>query len=200
MKEYKIKSLNTKSILFQGRYPSMQACIEDAIATGTDLNHADLRRLDLSNITLDNAKLTHVNFTDSNLTGANLSETNLQHCIFQSADLYNVCLAYANIENCSFDGASFGATDIYQTVIKNCIFSNLTCFTLNFKNAKKFTRCRFVDLSGIEVPMRNAPVVVIGLADVPLIFMNDQVWRGHDPMPGRNWMAPITPRTAGKRP
>lgn len=194
MKEYIIKSIQTKAILFQGHYPSMQSCLEDAFSINANLAHADLRKLDLSNLNLDEAELKHIDFAGSNLTGANFSEAKLLHCNFQNSDLYNTCLAYGTLANCSFDGASFGATDITQSTFVSCLFSNLTCFTLNFKLAKRMIDCRFADAEGTIIPLTEPPIIVHGIFDMPLIFMDGRVWRGHDQLPGRLNLPAILPK------
>ncbi len=175
MSNFTITSHKDKTIIFEGNFHSFQECLESAVIQNRPLHNADLRGQNLSNRNLDGAQLSGADFTGSNLSGANLSESVLSQCIFSDTTLINTCLAYSDLQNCQFEGAQFGATDIVGADFSSCLFSGISCFTLNFIDAKKMGGCRYKNTDGQMLSMGKPPVVIMGLRSMPIAFMDHDI-------------------------
>lgn len=178
MSNFTITSHKDNSLLFQGNFNSFPDCLEEAITQNTDLRHADLHSKNLSNSNLDDAKLHGADFTGSNLSGTNLSESDLSQCNFSNATLFNTCLAYSNLQDSQFEGAQFGATDITGANLSCCIFSGLSCFTLNFIEAREMEGCSYKDTNKGILPMNKPPIVIMGLHSTPIACLDDTIKLG----------------------
>lgn len=176
---FQFKTYQTNKTLYEGRFSSAAACLEQAVIDKTDLSGIDLRRLNLSNANLDDAIMPGAWFEGSNLTGANLSEANFAGSYFTDAALYNACLCYSDLSGCNFENANFGATDIAGAVLDQCWFSTLSCFSLDFATSESMTNCIFNDLSGQLCPMSKPPVVIQGLLRQTIVLMDQDMKLGN---------------------
>jgi hypothetical protein len=179
MKFFQIRSLRKKHVLFEGHFLSFKACVETAIHEKADLTGADLRHKNLQDANLDAAHMPHADFTGTNMAGANLSECVLNGAILCNAALYNTCMAYSDLRDCDFSGAAFGATDIAGSLLSGSTFTTLSCFTLDFKTTRGMNNCRFVDKDGTSSHMSRPPVVIYGLAALPLVLLDRHIRCGH---------------------
>ncbi|MEM7618742.1 MAG: pentapeptide repeat-containing protein [Pseudomonadota bacterium] len=170
-----ITSKNNNDILFEGVFESFTACMEAAICENVDLSHADLRHKNLALANLDDARIKYADFTGSNLNGANLSEADLSGSIFSNANLYNTCFAYSDLQHCHFAYSNFGATDIAASTLSFSIFSGLSCFSLNFFDAKAMQDCIFNGPNGETMRTSEPPIVIKGLKSTPIILMSKQI-------------------------
>jgi hypothetical protein len=175
---HQIRSVKTGDVIFEGRFRSFIACLEQTVREKINLRHADLRNKNLMNANLDDAQLTGADFNGANLTGANLSESMLENACFQNAVLYNTCFAYSNLRRCDFNGTSFGATDITGCDISFSRFSTLSCFTLDFMAAKNMMDCAFIFPCSTFSRMSRPPVVIKGLQASPIVFMDTHIKTG----------------------
>ncbi len=180
MKHYQIRSIEKRTILFEGFFENFKTCLENAVADKAILNHADLTNRNLTNVNLDDAIMPGANFTNSNLTGANMSEAYFKDARFNGAALYNTCFYDSNLTGCDFTDASFGATDIFGTIISNARFSTLSCFTLDFQSVRNMDGCLYISRDGHICRMSKPPLVVHGYTRKPIIFMDDHVKAGHN--------------------
>lgn len=177
---FQIKSYIDNTLLYEGKFQSLNACLEQAITDHTPLDNADLKNANLVNITLDDAELKGADFTGANLTGANLSEACLPGANFGGAALYNTCFAYSSLQHCNFENASFGGTDITGSDLSGSRFSSLSCFSLDFSDARSMAGCVFTTIRGIKSPMSQPPVVIRGLGNAPIILTDHHISHGHE--------------------
>mgnify|MGYP003394829535 CR=1 FL=1 len=157
MEYYSIQSHVDCRTLYEGKFASFTACLEQAVADKIILNNANLKNRNLANACLDDGLFAGADFSACNLSGANLSEACMKKARFINADLYNTCLALGNLKECDFTGASFGATDIAGTNIEACRFSTLSCFSLNFPRTQEMKDSRFVAPDGTECALSSPP-------------------------------------------
>ncbi len=68
-----IKNRFTGTVLFEGEFASLRACVEEAVRVRADLSGANLYRANLSRANLYRADLSRANLSEANLSGANLS-------------------------------------------------------------------------------------------------------------------------------
>lgn len=183
MKYYEILRTYDRHVLFFGKYPNFTKCLEDAVASSIDLNHADLRHKNLTNANLDGATMTNTNFSWANLSGANMSECALQESIFNNTALYNTCLCESNLHACDFRSASFGATDITGCDISHSLFSSVSCFSLDFWHTTNMDGCRYFNAEGQESLMSGKPIIVKGIISNPIIVLDQNIHIGHRQFP-----------------
>lgn len=180
MKTFFIHSYKDGKILYEGVFHSFKQCLEAAVQDRAVLHHADLKTRNLSNANLDDALLRGADFTNANLSGTNLSESDLMGARFMNAALYNTCLAHSNLRECNFEGAAFGGTDIAGSDLSQAVFSTLSAFTLDFIHTNAMRGCRFRNCDGTFSVMNTPPVVMHGLLDRPLIFLDHDSKYGHE--------------------
>jgi hypothetical protein len=180
MQHYRLESVHTGQTLYEGRFYSLVACLENAIANRINLNFVNLRNLNLSNANLDDGLLAHADFTNTNLSGANLSEATLSGALFNGAALYNTFLCESDLTRCDFKNASFGATDIHDADLSRSQFSTLSCFTLDFTRARSMNGCVFFNPDGKICKMSRPPIVIRGLMHDPIVLMDDTIKAGHN--------------------
>lgn len=180
----KTEDLQTKdslqTVLFEGRFYSFKACLEQAVKDGCDLSGIDLSHKNLSNANLDCSHMPGANFTGTNLTGANLSECNLTGALFNGAALYNTFFCDSDLSDCNFENATFGATDIHGARLANTRFSTLSCFSLDFTRARHMTDTLYINPDGSTCRMSRPPIVIRGWARDPIILMDESVKSGHN--------------------
>jgi uncharacterized protein YjbI with pentapeptide repeats len=177
MPEITIRHALTKLPLFAGRHSGLRACLERAVARGTDLTGADLRHANLANAELDGARMKGVRLDHANLSGANLSEASLDGAVFAHAALQNACLCFTALNHCDFTGASFGATDIAGASLDGTRFSTLSAFTLNFRDAEMLRDCQWFTEDGAPCPFSRPPIAITGLLQ-PVILLDRHVQIG----------------------
>jgi len=170
-----LKSYKEELTLYEGNFPSMAACTEQAVADHVSLQYTDLRNTNLMNAALDGADLTGALLTGANMTGANLSEAKLKNANLNGAALYNSCMCYSDLSGCNFENASFGATNITSSDISKSRFSTLSCFTLDFAFADKMEGCSFITVDRLACPMSRPPIVIHGLTPSPIIVMDRHI-------------------------
>ena len=166
--------------MFEGRFESFKACLEQAVKDWVALNCVDLRNKNLTNANLDDAILPGAALNGSNLTGANISEAYLKSADFSGSVLYNACFNDSNLTACNFADASFGATDIHGSIISRAQFSTLSCFHLDFTATRQMNGCIFINPDGCISEMSKPPLVIMGLSAQPIIFMDHHVKTGHN--------------------
>lgn len=157
-----IKDRRTGNILFEGDFPALRACVEQAVADRVVLDGADLSDANLVNASLDDALMPNACFRNANLMGANLSECSLDGADFTNANLQSACLCFSSLKNCRFEGTSFGATDIAGCDISGGVFSTLSAFSLNFIDAINLSGCRYLH-EGTACGFSRPPVAINGL-------------------------------------
>jgi hypothetical protein len=171
---HQIKNHRTGKIIFEGRFPLLRDCVEEAQRDNVCLDFADLSRANLVNASLDEASLRHARFHDANLMGANMSEASLDGADFTNAALHNACLCSSSLTNCHFDGTLFGATDIAGSKIDRSVFSTLSAFHLNFQDALSMQGCVFINPCGTYSTMSQPPLTVGGLR-YPVVIMDHHI-------------------------
>ncbi|MGH1398131.1 MAG: pentapeptide repeat-containing protein [Alphaproteobacteria bacterium] len=179
MQHHTITHKITNTLLFEGTFPTFKHMLETAISEGENLSHADLRYKNLSHANLDEAYLAHADFTGANLTGANMSEANLYGANLSHTALHNTCFAYSDLSEADFTGAHCGATDIAMAYLDECTFSDISCFTLNFKQATSMQNCRFTTQNGESSHFSKAPIIINGLIESPLIITENTAYIGY---------------------
>lgn len=179
MQTYTIKHKDSDTIIFEAQSKSFKQTLETAIEQGINLAHADLRQQDLSNANLDDALLSNADLTGCNLTGANLSESNLYGATLNHTALYNTCLAYSDLRETSFNGATFAATDIASGQIDFAEFTDISCFTLNFAATRSMENCHFSNNAGDTTRFSNAPIMITGIIDTPIIITETAAFIGY---------------------
>ena len=162
-------------ILYEGRYSALKDCLEDAVNKGITLPYINLRNKNLTNVNIDGAFMPYADFSGSNLSGANLSEATLHNASFKDSSLYNCCMSFSYLHGSNFSGACFGGTFIDGTDLRNCLFSTLSCFDLDFMHSKKMEGCIFIEPDSRRFGMSNAPIVIKGLLNVPVILFDKTV-------------------------
>ena len=187
MRVFQIRSHQNADVLFEGKFVSFQACMEHAVVAKIDLSYADLRNINLSNANLDDAHLPYADLSNTNLSGANLSESTLSGARFDLASLYNTCLAYSDLQECHFEYTAFGGTDITGANLACSLFSGLSCFTLDFIHAAQMDGCQFKNQNGIVTAMSRPPIVIQGLQNSPLVFMDRFIKSGALLLPYHEW-------------
>jgi hypothetical protein len=189
MRHYSITSAHNGKIMFSGKFRSFAVCATRAVEDNVVLAGVDLRRKNLANAMLDGADMRDADFTGANLSGANLSEAMLSGARFGEAALYNCCMAWSDLRCADFAGANFGATDISGADISRCTFSTLSAFSLDFTNARSMRGCTFVTGDGNVVPFARPPLVIRGLAPVPVVIAGQAMLCGHQPIDTRGLLA-----------
>lgn len=163
MNRHRIVHRQNGEILYEGHFPTLAACAEQAVRDGVSLDYADLSRANLFNAVLDEASLRHASFNGANLAGANLSEARLERADFTDAALQNTCFCFSAMRYCTFDGCAFGATDVAGCDLSFSHFSTLSALGLNFRDAKTMTGCVYQEDGAPAIPFSVPPVVIQGL-------------------------------------
>lgn len=179
MNYYVLSKHTDKTKLYEGDFNSFIDCLEDAVSKNIPLSYIDLSNKNLTNANLDGCIMHHADFTGTNLSGANLSEANITNATFANASLYNTCLSYSNIQHSNFNGASFGATLIEGADLEGCTFSTLSCFDLDFIHTNKMSGCTYISPTKERCAMSNAPIIIKGLLNVPIIIFDDMMKIGN---------------------
>lgn len=182
MRVFSITSYIDNTILYEGQFSSMKACLEQAVSENTPLRHANLTKLNLANANLDDAALEHAGFKGSNLTGANLSEARLLGSNFTNTSLYNTCLAYSNLQNCDFRHVSFGATDITGSTINNNLFTLGSCPHLDLMHVESMENCIFEHAED-QHRLSYPPMVLQGVTNTPIILLDTLMIIGDQTLP-----------------
>jgi len=197
MKHYQIRSFDKRTVLFEGFFKDFKTCLETAIAGKAILNNADLSNRNLSNVNIDDAIMPGADFSHANLSGANMSEAYFKNARFTGAALYNTCFYDTNLTGCDFTDASFGATDIFGAILSGARFSTLSCFSLDFHNAREMSGCIFKSPDGRVSRMSKPPIVIRGMGKDPVIFLDDHLKSGHKMVNGDR-LLPIAERLASR--
>ncbi len=177
LQKQSIRNHLTGAVIYDGFFPSLLACAEQAVADGVALDGADFTDANLVNARLDDARLKGSSFRSANLMGANLSEAVLDAADFSDAGLQNACLCFTSLRYARFAGALFGATDIAGADITGSVFSTLSALSLNFRDTADMQACVFEDREQRCYPLTRPPVVIHGLT-YPVIFMDSHVGVG----------------------
>ena len=185
MKLFSIRSVQNNAVIFEGRFASFSACVEQAVADNIPLPGADLRRANLANAALDDAVMPGADLTGANLSGTNLSESRLNGVNFTGAALYNTCLAWSDLRNCNFEDADFGGVDISGCDISGSRFSTLSSFKLDFIQTRRMNGCTFKRHDGDITVMTRPPIVISGLATAPVVLTDNHILSGHKKIDGR---------------
>jgi len=175
MDHFTLRKHTDNTILYEGRFGSLNQCLEAAVNDGTKLSHINLRNQNLTNVNIDGASMPYASFSGSNLSGANLSEAVLSNANFKNASLYNCCMSYSDLRGCDFLGANFGGTLIDGADLGNGTFSTLSCFDLDFVYCKNLNGSRFIEPDNRGFEMSGAPIVIKGLLNVPIILFDETV-------------------------
>ena len=180
MKLYQLRSTDNKAVLFEGRFESFKACLEQAVIDRVALDCVSLRNKNLINANLDDAIMPSADFSGSNLSGANMSEGYFKGSKFDGSVLYNTCFYDSNISACNFENASFGATDIQGTIISHAQFSTLSCFSLDFSRTRQMGGCVYINPDGRLCEMSKPPLVIKGYGRDPIVVMDNALKAGHN--------------------
>lgn len=199
MRLVQLKSALSQRILYEGRFPSLIACLETAVAGKIDLTGIDLSRANLANANLDDAQMPGGIFTGCNLSGANLSEANLKGGDFSGTSFYNTCLCLSDMRNCNFEDASFGATDMTGANISGSMFSSLSSFSLDFSGIADMRSCLFKNPCGGECAMSKPPIIIHGVLPSPIIIFDGHVKVGASLRPHEEWFGLVAGRYLKER-
>lgn len=164
MELYRISSVRTRSLLFEGRYSSFGRCLEAALAKGIDLRNADLRRKNLSCANLDDACLEGADFRDANLTGVNLTEARLNRCDFSGALLFDACFGYSELRECLFRRTRFGGTDFAGADLSGSVFSGREALFVDFAGISSMEGVLYESEDGQTCGMSWPPMVLSGFS------------------------------------
>lgn len=102
-----IKTHDCNSVLFEGEYDSLAACVEAAVKEGVTLHGVNLSGAKLNGANLNGADLRGANLHYADLDGANLCYADLRH-----ADLCHASLASANLNGANFSTADLRHADL----------------------------------------------------------------------------------------
>ena len=171
MPSLEIRNHETGAVIYEGRFATARACVEQAVREGVCLDRADLRNANLAHAALDDIVMRGARLDGANLTGANLSEARLDGTSFINATLHAACLCLSSLAGCGFEGGLFGATDVTGSLMPSCRFSTLSAFSLNFIDAANLENCSFRNSQGLLCPFSKPPVTLHGLA-LPVIFLD----------------------------
>lgn len=185
----KLQAHCDQRLLYEGDFPSLSACLEQAVAEHINLDGIDLHNANLINANLDDAVMPNANLSGANLSGANLSESIFTGSNFAGTALYNTCLCYSDLSYCDFGEAAFGATDITGCDLSESRFSTLSTFTLDFNHVRSMTGCVFRDPGGTLCAMSRPPVVIHGLGNGPVILLDHHAKLGGIVRPYRDWLS-----------
>ena len=163
MKLIQLTRTNDDKVIFEGRYLSVRACVEDAVRQEENLDFVNLRDANLVNASLDGARMRGACLKGANFSGANLSEADLRGSDFSETSLYNACLCWSNLSSCRFHYAGFGATDISGALLNCCGFAGLSAFSLAFGESLSMKSCHYTDMHANKLPMSLPPLVIVGL-------------------------------------
>lgn len=199
MRTIQITSVISNKILYEGKFRSVKACLEQAARDKACLEGADLRYANLANANLDEIIMPRAVLNGANLTGANLSEAVLVEADFSGAALYNACLCHSDLRRCNFRDASFGATDIAGANISGCRFSTLSSFHLDFNTTADMRGCVFHDPAGPPCPMSRPPVVIAGLFSSPVVVFDRHIKVGGTVRAHERWFNLIAARMLADR-
>ncbi len=177
----------TGTLIYQGRFQTAGACLEQAAADNVSLDYADLRNANLAGTALDGISMRYALLDRVNLTGANLSEARLDGASFRGATLQGACLAFSTMEHCNFDGTFFGATDIAGAVLDDSHFSTLSAFSLNFIDCTSLHGCTYQEDGEERCHFSSPPLVLHGLS-LPVVFMQDHLKIGAAVKHYEQWM------------
>lgn len=179
MKNFQIKNTKNALVIHEGEYSTFKQCLEDAVKKDINLDNADLRNQNLQNINIDSAQLYGAAFDGSNLNDANLSEGQFESSSFKNTSLIGACMAESNFKYCDFSGVSFGANTIAGSRFDHATFNTLSCFTLDFLSLEAMDNCRFEGATEISYSLSKPPIVITGLFNAPMVFLNDAILMGH---------------------
>lgn len=194
-----IKNYCTNAVIYEGRFPSVRACVEQAVREKVKLDYADLRHASLANADLDDGVLRHARLDYTNLTGANLSEVRLESAIFRGATLHGACLCFSDLTGCDFEDSQFGGSDIAGARIEYAQFSLPSSFSLNFTDAESLTGCTYLAANGQRCPFSRPPVVIHGLS-LPVIFLDRHLLAGETVLSYEEWARISNDNNPGARP
>lgn len=178
-----LKCFRTGATLFEGEFPSLSACVEQAVLGKTNLAGVDLSYANLSDGNFDDAIMPNAYLRGANLSGANLSEAILDSSDFTDAVLINACLCESSLKECNFYGVSFGATDIAGAELSGAFFSTLSAFDLEFIQARGLQACRYRHTDGEITSFSRPPIVLRGMLNTPVIVFEKIVKIGGSRLP-----------------
>ena len=126
-----IKNGFNKSMLFEGEFASLRACVEEAVRVRANLSGAELYRANLSRANLSGANLCWADLSGANLCWADLSRANLYRANLSRANLCWADLSRANLSEANLSGAKWreGVT-LKQSPVKECTRSDGYLFRL----------------------------------------------------------------------
>jgi uncharacterized protein YjbI with pentapeptide repeats len=188
MQQFFIHTHTDHSTLFSGHFENFKECLESANEQRISLRFADLRNQNLCHAQLDEGDFSQALFTGSNLTGANLSEGIFKGADFSNCDLYNACFAYSDLSCCRFEYAGFGATDFAGCDISSASFASLSCFSLNFAHVQTMDSCTYRSSDGRKITMSKPPIVIHGLANAPIILLDQAAYCGNQILSHQNFL------------
>jgi hypothetical protein len=173
----------TGETLYEGRFPTLSACLEQAILEKVNLAGIDLSYANLSGGNFDDANMPDAKLRGANLSGANLSEAVLDNSDLSDAVLVNACLCESSLKACVFYGASFGATDIAGADLSGAYFSTLSAFDLEFAQARGLQSCHYRHADGAMTDFSRPPIVLRGMLSTPVIVFDKIVKIGASRLP-----------------
>lgn len=146
---FQIKKYCTETILFEGNFKSLRACVEAAVKARANLSEANLSEANLSGAALSGADLSGADLFRANLSEANLFRANLFGANLFRADLSGANLARADLSGAALSGAKWreGVT-LKQSPVKECTRSDGYLFRLLDCNVgwRVAAGCRFFTL------------------------------------------------------
>lgn len=178
-----LKCYRTGEPLYEGRFLTLSACVEQAILEKVNLAGIDLSYANLSGGNFDDANMPDAKLRGANLSGANLSEAVLDNSDLTDAVLVNACLCESSLKACLFYGASFGATDIAGADLSGAYFSTLSAFDLEFTQARGLQSCHYRHADGVMTDFSRPPIVLRGILNTPVIVFDKIVKIGGNRLP-----------------
>ena len=82
LQTFEIKNRYDGTVIFKGDYPTLKACVEDAVKKGISLENANLE-----NANLENAILTNANLENANLWGCVGNKVNIKSLQLETYDI-----------------------------------------------------------------------------------------------------------------
>jgi len=183
MQTITIKNKISKDIIIKGLYNNDKECLEDAVMNNINLENTDLRHKNFQCANIDTAQLKGADLRYCNLNYANISESNLAGADLRGTSLVGTCIAETNLTNATMQDACFGATDIGYAILDGCHFSTLSALHLPFTGTKSMQHCVFHSIHGEEYSFSAPPIVIQGLFQECLYFIEKNTLIGHLALP-----------------
>ncbi|MCB1529719.1 MAG: pentapeptide repeat-containing protein [Rhodospirillales bacterium] len=170
-------SKKTGKILFEGRFPTIRRCVEQAVYEKTDLSHVDLRGMNLRHSNLDGAKMRGACLWGALLDYADMSGGVFERCDFRAASLKETCLADSALRGADFRGAYFSKTIVADSDFSKTQFSCPSLFSLPWHEAKTLEGAIYWHKGEVPCDLSGGPVSLQG-PEGQVVYLNDHILAG----------------------